>query len=92
MQITPEAIVYLKQQVAEEQAPGIRLYQAGQGCCGPSFGLGFGKSEAGDQVQDFDGLSFAIDGNLADVSNDITLAMEETEQGPQIVLLGASNC
>jgi len=92
MHITPEAIDYLKEQVALEQAPGIRLYQAGQGCCGPSFGLGFGAVETGDKVQDFEGLSFAIDGTLADMSDNITLAMEDTEQGPQIVLLGASNC
>ncbi|MDW2886495.1 adhesin [Exiguobacterium artemiae] len=92
MQITPEAVTYLKEQVKHEQAPGIRLYQAGQGCCGPSFGLGFGAGETGDQVKDYDGLALAIDGNLADVSHDITLALEETDQGPQIVLLGASNC
>lgn len=92
MHITPEAVTYLKEQVEHEQAPGIRLYQAGQGCCGPSFGLGFGIGEDGDQVKDFDGLLLAIDRDLESVSENITLALEETPEGQQIVLLGASSC
>ncbi|TFD95870.1 adhesin [Jeotgalibacillus sp. R-1-5s-1] len=91
MNITPGAVSFLKQVVEEKGAEGIRFFKAGEGCCGPSFGLGLDPSQENDQIHQFDGLQLAVDAELGSVDA-ITLDVEETPEGPQIVMLGGNAC
>ncbi|MDZ5713562.1 adhesin [Jeotgalibacillus haloalkalitolerans] len=92
MNITPGAVSFLKSVVDEKGAEGIRFYKAGEGCCGPSFGLGLDPAQENDQIHQFDGLKLAVDGQLEGSIDAITLDVEETPEGPQIVMLGGNAC
>ncbi|WP_374097343.1 adhesin [Jeotgalibacillus sp. JSM ZJ347] len=92
MNVTPSAVAFLKSVVEDKGAEGIRFFKAGEGCCGPSFGLGLDSSQESDQIHQLDGLQLAVDAELKGSVDAITLDVEETPEGPQIVMLGGNAC
>ena len=64
---------------------GIRLVDRG----GANIGLGIDIEKSGDKTVEFEGCKILkVEQSLADRLTGITLDVEETEEGPQLVLLG----
>ena len=61
MNITQPAKDMLLESMKENAAQGIRFYFAGQGCCGPQFGLSMDAPEQGDVIKQINGIQVALD-------------------------------
>jgi iron-sulfur cluster assembly accessory protein len=82
--ITDKAAEMAKLFMVEEDKEGwgLRIYKAGESCCGPSFGLDLLKNpEAGDEVVEKDGMKVFIEKNTVESLSGMTMDyMEEGEQ------------
>lgn len=71
MTLTPSAqakIVELMTQVEGDDVKGVRVYVAGSGCSGPSFGMTFANElEENDSVLEGEGFAIIIDANALGV-------------------------
>ena len=87
MNITNEAIDFMKAALAEEEIQSVRVC-AEAGCCGPTLGLQIAAPEATDDVKDFDGLTFAVAKDAEAMAENVTLDVESTEDSASLVLRG----
>lgn len=87
MRITDGARDLIAEVLKENEAEGIRLYYV-EGCCGPQFALSLDAPAEGDSVQTVNGIRVAMDFQIED-HDELTLDMEEGENGTGLVLLGA---
>lgn len=90
MKITDGAKELLAEVLQENGAEGIRLYYT-EGCCGPQFALSLDAPQEGDSVQTVNGITVAMDFQIED-NDELTLDMEEGENGTGLVLLGTGGC
>ncbi|WP_059106105.1 iron-sulfur cluster biosynthesis family protein [Shouchella shacheensis] len=90
MMITEAAKEVLQQSMEQENAEGIRFYSAGQGCCGPQFGVSLDAAEAGDEIKEVNGIKVAIDGSVREMAENVSLDF----QNGNLILKGLpeSNC
>lgn len=86
MQITDRARDMLKQVLQEKNASGIRLHFSGYGWGGPQIGLALDEPAAEDQVSTINDIVVAIDKEIIDFTQNLTLEYDEAHNG--IVLLG----
>ncbi|KGI86193.1 Fe-S cluster assembly protein HesB [Exiguobacterium mexicanum] len=87
MNITNEAIDFMKAALAEEATKSVRICTEA-GCCGPTLGLVVAAPETTDDVKDFDGLTFAVANDAEAMAENVTLDVEATEDGASLVLRG----
>lgn len=87
MNITNEAIDFMKAALAEEDIQSVRICTEA-GCCGPTLGLHIAAPEASDDVKDFDGLTFAVAKDAEAMAENVTLDVESTEDSASLVLRG----
>lgn len=92
MNITEKAKTKLQSIFAENGVDGIRFYSMGAGCCGPQLGISLGSPEENDMLEQVDGIKVAIDKDVKDTVEGLTLDEDETPNGPQFVLLGMDQC
>jgi Fe-S cluster assembly iron-binding protein IscA len=88
MVITDQAKLALQDILKENGKEGIRLYSAGEGCCGPQLGLSLEDPQTTDRVEKMNGIQVAIDEQVSSIIEGITLDGEETGEGIHFVLLG----
>ncbi|PCK21344.1 adhesin [Bacillus pumilus] len=87
MEITNHAKSMLEKKMHEKNVNGIRFYFAGQGCCGPQFGISLDVPEQGDEVRVINGIQVAIDKRVTDMTEGITL----DRQGNGLAITGGSD-
>ncbi|WP_337874983.1 Fe-S cluster assembly protein HesB [Exiguobacterium sp.] len=87
MNITQEAINFLKTALEDETVKSVRIITEA-GCCGPTLGLHIAAPEATDAIQDFDGFTFAVSSDAATLSENVTLDVEMTEDSASLFLRG----
>ncbi|MCT4775626.1 MULTISPECIES: Fe-S cluster assembly protein HesB [Exiguobacterium] len=87
MNITNEAIDFMKAALAEEDIQSVRICTEA-GCCGLTLGLHIAAPEASDDVKDFDGLTFAVAKDAEAMAENVTLDVESTEDSASLVLRG----
>ncbi|MGA9466348.1 MAG: Fe-S cluster assembly protein HesB [Exiguobacterium marinum] len=87
MNITNEAIDFLKAALTEEETKAVRICTEA-GCCGPTLGLVVASPETTDDVKDFDGLTFSVANDAEALAENVTLDVESTEEGTGLVLRG----
>lgn len=76
----------------ENGVEGIRLYSNGAGCCGPQLGLSLDGPKETDIIKEINGVRVAIDQEIKDSVDELTLDKNETPQGERFVLLGMDQC
>lgn len=84
MDITQTAKEVLTESMKENNAQGIRFYFAGQGCCGPQFGLSMDAPEEEDFIKEVNGIQVALDNRVSTMVEDISLDF----QNGGLVLVG----
>ena len=77
---------YLK----EKGANGIRL-TATAGCCGPQFAITLDAPQESDKIETINGIKVAFDSQVTG-TEELTLDIEESQNGAGLVLIGGSNC
>ncbi|WP_445002677.1 Fe-S cluster assembly protein HesB [Exiguobacterium alkaliphilum] len=87
MNVTNEAIDFMKAALTEEETKAVRICTEA-GCCGPTLGLVVAAPEATDDVKDYDGLMFAVARDAEMMAENVTLDVESTEDGASLVLRG----
>ncbi|MDY0407376.1 HesB/IscA family protein [Virgibacillus soli] len=88
MNITEKAKTKLQGIFEEKGVEGIRFYSMGAGCCGPQLGISLDAPEENDIVEEIDGIKVAVDRDVKDTVEGLTLDDDETPNGSQFVLLG----
>lgn len=91
LEVTEAAVKEFKRLIAESGAEGsgVRIFEAGGGCCGPQYGLDISeKGEAGDILFNKDGLNVYLDAAASAGLAEATL--DHAGEGPQpgFVILG----
>lgn len=73
--ITDKAINELKKvlEKRKEAAKGVRVYMAGFGWGGPSFGLALDEQKEDDEVEEIDGLKILVDKDTATTFKEFTI-------------------
>jgi Fe-S cluster assembly iron-binding protein IscA len=71
---------------------GIRIFMAGAGCCSPKLGLNLEEPSANDVVEIINGIQVAIEQDILNNTQTITLDFRETDSGSGLVMLGDDNC
>ncbi|MCA1203324.1 MULTISPECIES: HesB/IscA family protein [Bacillaceae] len=92
MNITEKAKQNLQTILTEKGGEGIRFYSMGAGCCGPQLGISFDAPEENDIIEEINGIKVAIDKDVKDTLEGLTLDNDETPNGSQFVLLGMDQC
>lgn len=89
MKVTDGAKQLLNGFLSEKGAEGIRLFTVA-GCCGPQFSLSLDAPQESDKIETINGIKVAIDAQVTGTEN-LTLDIEENQNGAGLVLIGASN-
>lgn len=92
MNISDGAKQKLEEIFKEQGVNGIRFYSNGAGCCGPQLGLSLNEPEDADIVQEINGVKVALDQDIKDSVENLTLDNDETPDGSRFVLLGMDQC
>ena len=90
MDITQTAKDVLTESLKDNKAQGIRFYFAGQGCCGPQFGLSMDAPEAEDTIKEVNGIQVALDNRVSSMVEDVSLDFQDG--GLVLVGLPENNC
>lgn len=90
MNITQPAKEMLLESMKENTAEGIRFYFAGQGCCGPQFGLSMDAPEQGDVIKEVNGIRVALDERVSKMVDEVLLDFKNG--GLVLEGLPESNC
>lgn len=62
------------------------------GCCGPQIGISIDAPVPTDTIKEINGIKVAIDQEIKDAVEGLTLDDEETADGTQFVLVGMDQC
>lgn len=92
MNITDGAKQKLEAIFQEKGVNGIRFYSNGAGCCGPQVGLSLDEPKDTDTIQVINGVKVALDQDIKDSVEELTLDNDETLGGSRFVLLGMDQC
>ena len=92
MNVTDGAKQKLEAIFQEKGVNGIRFYSNGTGCCGPQVGLSLDKPMDTDIVQEINGVRVALDQDIKNSVEQLTLDNDETPNGSRFVLLGIDQC
>lgn len=90
MKITDGAKQLLENYLKEKGAEGIRLSTVA-GCCGPQFTITLDAPIESDEIETINGIKVAFDSQV-NGTEELTLDIEEGQNGTGLVLIGASNC
>lgn len=90
MKITDGAKQLLENFLQEKGAEGIRLSTVA-GCCGPQFTITLDAPIESDKIETINGIKVALDSQVTD-TEELTLDIEENQNGAGLVLIGASSC
>jgi iron-sulfur cluster assembly accessory protein len=89
--ITDKAVEMAKNFMVEEgkEGWGLRIFKAGEGCCGPALGLDIQENPAeGDEVIDNNGLKVFIDKDCGESLSDMQMDYVEDGERAGFILNG----
>lgn len=92
MNITEKAKIKLEGIFTEKNVDSMRFYLMESGCCGPQIGISIDAPEETDTIKEINGIKVAIDSEITDAVEGLTLDDEETADGTQFVLVGMDQC
>lgn len=92
MNITESGTTFIKEVFTQNHADCLRVVFAGQGCCGPKFGLSLEEPQDDDIVQIIDDIKVAIENRVVSYTQDLTLDYQVNESGSGLVMVGGSSC
>lgn len=93
MIITDGAKAYIEEMMKEAGTTTLRFFNAGAGCCGPSYQLTLDKAQEHDIVERINHIEVALDPTIADIVRNITLDIDQDEEGTALIISGgSSNC
>ena len=90
MKITDGAKQLLDNFLSEKGAESIRLSTTA-GCCGPQLAITLDEPIESDKIETINGIKVAFDSQVTG-TEELTLDIEENENGAGLVLVGASSC
>ena len=90
MNITGGAKKLLENFLNEKGAEGIRLSSVA-GCCGPQFAITLDAPAESDKIETINGIKVAFASEVTG-TDELTLDIEEGQEGAGLVLIGANNC
>ncbi|MGG6312344.1 adhesin [Paenibacillus macerans] len=91
MVITDGAKSYIEEMMKEAGVSTLRFVLA-SGCCGPSFQLTLENAQETDIVKSINDIEVAIDPQVEELVSQVTLDLEQDEEGAGLVISGGSNC
>lgn len=92
MNITEKAKIKLESIFSKKNVDSMRFYAMESGCCGPQIGISIDAPEETDTIKEINGIKVAIDSEIKDAVEGLTLDDEETADGTQFVLVGMDQC
>jgi iron-sulfur cluster assembly protein len=90
MNMTDQAKDYIKKAMEAKNVSTIRFYGIA-GCCGMNLGVALQDAEENDILEEINGLTVAIQPNMKDQLNVVTVDVEENNGEMGIVLNGYDN-
>lgn len=90
MNMTDQAKDYIKQAMHANNVSTIRFYGIA-GCCGMNLGVALQAAEENDILEEVNGLTVAIQPNMKEQLNVVTIDVEENNGKMGIVLNGYDN-
>lgn len=87
MNITNQAKEYIQQAMQENNVSTLRFFGI-QGCCGVNLGVSLQEAEESDLLEEVNGLSIAIQPEMKEQLNNVTLDVEEEDGEMGLVLNG----
>ncbi|CAM3798368.1 MULTISPECIES: adhesin [Paenibacillus] len=91
MIITDEAKAYIEEMMKEAETTTLRFFNAGAGCCGPSYQLTLDKAQENDIVERINHIEVAFDPTIADLVRNVILDIDLDEEGPALIVSGGSS-
>jgi iron-sulfur cluster assembly protein len=88
--ITEQAKEYIQQVMQEKQISTLRFFGI-QGCCGVNLGVALQEAEENDVLEQINGLTIAIQVDLKEHLNNVTIDVEAENGEKGIVLNGYNN-
>lgn len=92
MNITDKAKEFIENAMKENDVSTLRFTFEGAGCCGPSYGVTLAPAEENDIKETVNGIEVAIDPQVVNMVNNLTLDYIEDQQGAGLVISGGSDC
>jgi iron-sulfur cluster assembly accessory protein len=95
MKMTDAAATQFKKMLSEAgmKDPGIRVFIAGQGCCGPTFGLDVAANgETDDETLETKGIKVFVDKKASARLSKATIDYDETGTGFHIKGIDSACC
>ena len=90
MNITEQAKEYIQQVMQEKQISTLRFFGI-QGCCGVNLGVALQEAEENDVLEQINGSTIAIQVEVKEQLNNITIDVEDENGEKGIVLNGYNN-
>lgn len=87
MKITEQATTYIQEAMKENNLDTIRFFGV-PGCCGMNLAVALQPAEENDAVEMINGVQVAIQPDMKDQLNEVTLNTEETNGEIGLVLEG----
>lgn len=92
MVITDQAKTYIQKFMEEAGVDTLRFVYEGAGCCSPKWGIALAEAEEGDILDTVNGINVAIDKNVQEIVEQITLGYEEQDGEGGLVISGYDSC
>lgn len=92
MVITDKAKSYIEKFMEESGENTLRFVFEGAGCCSPKWGIALTGAEEGDIQETINGLNVAIDKNIYEAVQKVTLDFEEVDGEGGLVISGNESC
>lgn len=89
MELTKTAAEKLHVILIEQQAAGIRIFQAAEGCCGPQIGFSLDPAMEQDEILELQGIQVAIDSLVKDAVQHVVIDYTSDDTGEGFVMIGA---
>lgn len=91
MVITDGAKSYIEEMMKDAGVSTLRFVLA-NGCCDPSFQVALEQAQEADIVSHVNEIEVAIDPQVEELVSQITVDLEQDEEGAALVISGGSSC
>lgn len=92
MVITDNAKAYIEEAMKEAGMFTLRFGFAGQGCCGPNYQMALEGPMDKDVIHQVNLIQVAVDPQVADLVNGITVDYTEDSEGAGLIISGGESC
>jgi len=92
MIITDQAKDYIEKFMKESRIHTLRFVFEGFGCCSPKWGIALAEAEEGDITQTINGIHVAIDQNIVEIVEQLSLDYDENNGEGGLIITGYDSC